>query len=235
MSTFILVHGSWHGAWCWDRAVPLLEAAGHRAIAVDLPGHGADHTPHYLRTFDAYVQRVIDVIEAQAVRPVLVGHSMGGTVITACAEARSDRISHLIYVAGYLPTNGQSLLDLAQTDTETMILPALVIEDGLHWIRDDAVDAALYADCSELDRAFARARLVKEPITVVSIPVHTTEARFGAVPRTYIETTGDKALGLGLQRRMQAATPCRVLSVATGHSPFFAAPAALVDRLIQAS
>lgn len=232
MSTFILVHGSWHGAWCWDRVVPLLEARGHRAIAVDLPGHGADRTPAAALTFAAYVERVTDVIDAQPEPVVLVGHSMGGTMVTAAAEARAEKVATLIYVTAYLPADGQSLLDLARTDAASRILPNLVVDGGMHWVRDEALVEVFLHDCSTEDRAFAIPRLVHEPLSVVETPVRTTAARFGRIPRTYIEATADHAVGIDLQRRMHAATPCRVMALPTGHSPFFAAPAALADAIV---
>lgn len=234
MSTFILVHGSWHGAWCWDRVVPLIEARGHRAIAVDLPGHGADRTPEGALSFAAYVERVTDVIDAQPEPVVLVGHSMGGTVVTAAAEARPEKVARIVYVAAYVPADGQSLLDLARTDTATRILPNLVAEGGMHWVREEALAEVFYHDCPPEDRDFAIARLVREPMAVVATPVRTTPARFGRIPRSYIEATGDRAIGIELQRRMHAATPCRAISLATGHSPFFAAPAALTDAIVAA-
>ena len=65
MSTYVLVHGSWHGGWCWDKVVPLLEAKGHKAIALDLPGHGADKTPISEITVDSYAARVCAALDAQ--------------------------------------------------------------------------------------------------------------------------------------------------------------------------
>jgi pimeloyl-ACP methyl ester carboxylesterase len=78
MATFVLVHGAWHGASAWDRVVPLLEAAGHRAIAFDLPGQGEDETPLELVTLDSYAERTCQQTSAQSEPVILVGHSLGG-------------------------------------------------------------------------------------------------------------------------------------------------------------
>jgi pimeloyl-ACP methyl ester carboxylesterase len=96
LARFLLVHGSWHGAWCWRDVLPLLRDAGHEAEAMDLPGHGEDRTPASEVTLDAYADAVVS-----ALRPgtVLVGHSMGGYAITAAAERAAKRISKLIDVA----------------------------------------------------------------------------------------------------------------------------------------
>ncbi|HZS41457.1 MAG TPA: alpha/beta fold hydrolase [Polyangia bacterium] len=229
MSTFVLVHGSFHGGWCWERVVPELVALGHRALAPDLPGRGGDAT----QTLDAYARSIGEVIAAQAEPVVLVGHSMGGVVITAVAERMPERLARLVYVCAFLPASGQSLLELAKSDTESALMPALVIDEasGLHHVRADGARVAFYHDCAEADAERAIARLGREPLAVVAAPVATTAERFGRVPRTYVECTDDRALGPSLQRRMHAAQPCRVERLASSHSPFYSQPAALARLL----
>ena len=86
--TFILVHGAWQGAWAWDTIVPRLEAAGHRAIAVDLPGNGHDDTPAADVGLPLYAQHVAGIIDRTEGPIVLVGHSMGGTAVSQTCELR---------------------------------------------------------------------------------------------------------------------------------------------------
>ena len=86
MSTYVLVHVSWGGAWCWDRVAPLLEQAGHHVVAFDLPAHGEDTTPVEQVTLASYTDRVVAVLDAQSEPVILVGHSHGGVVITQVAE-----------------------------------------------------------------------------------------------------------------------------------------------------
>ena len=107
MSTYVLIHGTWHGAWCWDKVIPLLEQAGHAAIAPDLPGHGKDKTPIPEVTLHAYVNRVCETINAQTEPVILVGHSMAGVIIIQAAEECPERIKMLVYVCAFLPGNGQ--------------------------------------------------------------------------------------------------------------------------------
>ena len=75
MSTFVLVHGAWHGAWCWEKVVPLLEGAGHEVVTLDLPGHGEDGTPALEVTMESYTDRVVGALDARSEPVVLVGHS----------------------------------------------------------------------------------------------------------------------------------------------------------------
>src|SRR6185295_8426805 len=121
MTTYVLVHGSFHGAWCWQPVVAALEARGARVIAPDLPGHGDDRTPVAQCTLQAYVDRVTAVLDAQEQNVVLVGHSMGGVVITQAAEARAEKIARLVYVCAFVPQNGQALIELAKQDTQSQL------------------------------------------------------------------------------------------------------------------
>ncbi len=101
MATYVLVHGAWHGGWCWSKLVPLLEATRHRAIALDLPGHGNDKTPLAELSLDRYVACVSTAIGTIDEPVVLVGHSLGGTVISQTAEMHPDRILKLIYLCAF--------------------------------------------------------------------------------------------------------------------------------------
>ena len=238
MSTFVLVHGSWHGSWCWQQVTPLLEQAGQVVQAIDLPGRAGDTTPLGEITLDHHVRRVLHALDAATEPVVLVGHSMGGVPITQAAERRPERIQALVYVAAYLPRNGEALVHLAQQDGQSVLLSNLTFREdcGDHLVNDEAVREALYADCSEEVAAWAARQLVPEPLAPVTTPVQLTAERFGRVPRVYVSTLQDRAVGPRLQQQMYTATPCLpVLTVNTGHSPFLAAPRALADQLLTAA
>jgi pimeloyl-ACP methyl ester carboxylesterase len=234
MSTYVLVHGAWHGAWCWEKVVPLLEKAGHRVEALDLPGHGEDRTPVGEVSLQSYVDRVCETLDAQSEPVVLVGHSMGGIVITQAAEYRPAGIKTLVYLTGFLLRNGETLLDVAQGDAEALVLPNLVMaEDQSHaTVRDEAIREVFYGDCSDEDVSRAKSLLVPQAAAPFATPVNTTEENFGRVPRVYIECLRDRAISPSVQRKMYTATPCqKVISMDTSHSPFFSAPEDLVAHL----
>jgi len=234
MSTYVLIHGAWHGSWCWDKIVPLLKQAGHTAIAPDLPGHGKDKTPIPEITLQGYVQRVCETVDAQVEPVILVGHSMGGGVITQAAEECPDKLKMLVYLCAFLPGNGESLFDWIQRNTESLLLPNRVLAEDKSYstIRGDAVKEVFYADCSDEDVARARSLLGPQASAPLRVPVRITEQNFGRLPRVYIETLQDKTVSLSLQRRMYAAVPCqKVIAMDTSHSPFFSAPEALVAHL----
>src|SRR4051812_20142149 len=125
MSNFVLVHGSWHGAWCWYKVVPRLRARGHHVDAVELPGHARDWTPPAAVTIDSYVERIHEAIDRAPGPVVLVAHSRGGLAITQAAERRHDRVAKLVYLAAYLLADGESVLDVAPGDTDSLVLPNL--------------------------------------------------------------------------------------------------------------
>ena len=101
MSTFVLVHGSWHGAWCWERIIPMLEKAGHRAIAIDLPAHGTDHTPLAEVNLKSYTDRLSAVLEKESEKVILLGHSMAGVVISQIAEYFPEKSKSLCICARF--------------------------------------------------------------------------------------------------------------------------------------
>jgi pimeloyl-ACP methyl ester carboxylesterase len=235
-STFVLVHGGWAGGWYWEKVVPLLEGAGHRVVAPDLPAHGDDGTPLSEVSLGSYVQRVLEAVDAAREPVVLVGHSSGGAVVAQASELRPDGVVRAVYLCAYLPADGQSVLDLGSTDRDGLIVPNLVVADDgrTATVRGDVIREALFADCSEEDYCRAVARFVPEVLAPAATPVTLTFGGFGRVPRTYIECRHDRAISPDLQRWMYTRTPCEeVLTLDTGHSPMYAAPAALAACLGQ--
>jgi pimeloyl-ACP methyl ester carboxylesterase len=234
MSTFLLVHGAWHGAWCWHKIMSRLEKMGHTVIAPDLPALGRDRTPVNrvsLATWREHVCRIVDSVPEPV---ILVGHSRGGIVISEVAEHRPQRVRMLVYLTAFLLRDGESLFDLAGSD-ETSLVPRNMVmseDKSSSTIREEALRDAFYGECSDDDVALARLCLQAEPTVPLATPVHITDANYGSVSRVYIECLRDKAMVLALARRMQAGLPCdRVLALDTDHSPFFSRPDELAAML----
>jgi len=177
MSTFVLIHGAWHGGWCWYKVIPLLEKKGHTVLAPDLPGHGRDKTPVSAVSLQMYVDRVCQLLDAQRDPVVLVGHSMGGSmVITQAAEYRPHKIQTLVYVAARLLRNGESSLSAGQGDPESLLRPNLVFvpDRSSVTVREEALKGVFYGDCSAEDVALAKTLLVPEAVALLATPVHTS-------------------------------------------------------------
>src|SRR5262245_61080351 len=114
MARFVFVHGAFGGAWTWEPIVGPLEAAGHTVETLDLPGGGDDQTPMTGGTLEAWAERVVDQLLRRPEPAVLVGYSMGGVIVTQAASNCPERVASLIFMAAFMPSNGQSLLDLTR-------------------------------------------------------------------------------------------------------------------------
>ncbi len=235
MSTFVLIHGAWHGAWCWHKVVPLLQKHGHTVIAPDLPALGVDKTPLHSVSLQSYADRVCEALEACGEAVHLLGHSMGGIVITQAAEAMPQKVKTLVYLTAFLLPNGRSLLEELHTDAAGEARGNLIFasDQSSAVIKPEALRDVFYADCSPADVALAQALLVPQATAPLATPVETTADRWGKIPRVYIECAADRAISLAAQRAMYARLPCqRVYSMATGHSPFLSAPETLSGHLL---
>jgi pimeloyl-ACP methyl ester carboxylesterase len=233
MSRFVLIHGAWHGAWCWHRLKAELEAAGHSVAAPDLPALGDDQTPAEKITLDYWARFVADRVNAQPGPVILVGHSRGGVVISQAAERAPENIARLVYVAGWLVPNGQSLAGVTHDMNDSLVIPNMVpVKSGVTCrVRDSVLREAFYGACSEDDFQFARERLRPEPLKPLVTPLELTQ-RFETLPRAYVECTRDRAIPLDAQRRMRELLPCdRVLTLETDHSPFFSKTTELAQWL----
>jgi pimeloyl-ACP methyl ester carboxylesterase len=223
MSTYVLVHGAYHGGWCYEQVVPLLEAAGHTAIAVDLPGHGENKKPIEEVTLAAYVDHVSAIIEAQSEPVILVGHSLGGMTITEVSERLPEKVSWVVYLTAVMLKNGQDRAELAVYDNpEPMTAKRVISADGLSaTMPSEIIPETFYGQCSETDVAQAMARLVPQATDPIKRTVTTTPERFGRVRRAYVKCLRDNAIPIAMQRAMIAAQPCeKVFTLDTDHSPF---------------
>jgi pimeloyl-ACP methyl ester carboxylesterase len=231
--TFVLIHGAWQGAWAWQRIIPLIEAQGHRAVAVDLPGNGHDDTPPGDVTTMLYAEHVAGLIDAIAGPVIVVGHSMGGTVAAQVSELRPQRIDVAIYLCAFLLPDGESILDFyarAWDDTMTGAHARVSYsEDGLlSTIDPGSAKAVFYAHAKPRDATQAAKRLTPQPEGGRRSKLQLSDENFGSVSRVYIETTQDASVFIKLQRRMHAETPCaHVFTLDTDHAPQLSAPQAL--------
>jgi pimeloyl-ACP methyl ester carboxylesterase len=236
MASFVLVHGAWHGGWCWNHVAPLLRAVGHRVLTPDLQAHGSDTTPFDEVTLDRYADRICELAESEAESVVLVGHSMGGGVITQAAERCASSIAALVYLAAYMPGPGSSIGQQAMADTSSLLWNHIVLDpvSGTAELDLSVTIECFYEDCSADDVSFAHERLMpRSPLQPLITPVDVSAECWGRVPRVYIECTKDRTVTIEMQRRIHRAWPCtKVFTLDTHHSPFFSQPRELVQSLL---
>jgi pimeloyl-ACP methyl ester carboxylesterase len=234
--TYVLVHGAWQAPYVWDEVRSDLLRKGNNVIVVELPGHGADNTPTYQLSLDAYRDKVIESISKVNGKVILVGHSMAGMVVSAVAENVPSKISKLVYIGAFLPASGQSLGELAQSDPDSELGPSLV-ESADHLTMDvkrENLTKLFINDGSEAAKNKVLENYRAEPAIPLGNKVTLTTAGFGSVEKVYIKTLQDIVISPNLQNRMIAAAGItKTFEVNTSHSPFLSQPHAVSDLLLK--
>lgn len=225
MTTFVLVHGSWHGAWCWERLVPELEARGHRALAMDLP---VDDPAAGLAEYAEVVAPFVPDESA-----VLVGHSLGAAVIPLVAARRA--VGRLVFLCPVVRRLGMSLAAQAPLDpdisTHDLSTGRTFFDDASSaWTDPAAATAAFFPDCDPDTAQWAASRLRRQYWRYWDEPNPLTSWPPGE--RRAIVCADDRLIGIDWARRripeLLGATP---VELPGGHSPFLSRPAVLADAL----
>lgn len=234
--SYILVHGAFQAGSAWEAVVPHLEAAGHSVVAVDLPGRDASGAAAQAVSLRSYIDAVVAAVRGAEAPVHVVGHSFGGIAISGAAEAVPEGIATLVYVAAYVPADGESMEALAYSDTDNgftersfVIAPdyshaTILAEDRARLFAGDGDAAAV---------ARLEASMIREPLGPIATPVTLSAAGFGSVTKAYVRTLQDRTVSPPLQDRMIArAGICRVADLETGHTPYLTAPEALAEAIL---
>ncbi|HEY1264743.1 MAG TPA: alpha/beta fold hydrolase [Terriglobales bacterium] len=224
MARFVLVHGAFVGAWIWGPFIERLKAAGHSAEAFDLPGLGDDHTPVSQVTLDAYAARLCEVLARRSEPAIVAGNSMGGIVATQGAARCPKRVAALVYVAAFLPKDGQSLLALTKlpegADDQVQANITIQGEPPAAVMPDAASRPALYGSCAEDVAAWAIAKQRPQPVAPFVTPVSIPPGALDGIKRYYVLCKRDRAIPPALQRRMISDNGCdAVVELDTDHTP----------------
>jgi pimeloyl-ACP methyl ester carboxylesterase len=229
-STFVLVHGAWHGGWCWNRVVPLLQAAGHRAFAITLTGLGdRAHLLSPAIDLDTHITDVVSMLEMDDLNDVvLVGHSYGGLVISGAAERAWRRIRRLIYLDALVPKHGQSAFDLNSPQFREKV-EREAADKGDRFKIMPMVDILGITDARDLE--WVRARLRPQPIATFQQPVDAPTFAQG-IPSVFILC---KQFGFGATAQRCRQNGWTVLEIDCGHDAMIVRPKELSEALIAAS
>lgn len=237
MMTFLLIHGAWHGNWCWDKIAPGLIKAGHTVLSPNLPGRKENELPHSEITLKTYVNFLEKLVEDIPQKIAVVSHSFGGVIATQLANEIPNKISSLIYVCAFLPENGQSLMDIAKA-TNHKKQPDSMIVDSLGMtisIQASSANELFFNCCSSEIQKWAIDHLCPEPFYPMTEKVKISDQNLAKIPKTYIECTLDNALTIEAQRKMCKRYVCTAISLPTDHSPFFSMPGELTAQIIRSS
>jgi pimeloyl-ACP methyl ester carboxylesterase len=228
MTTFSLVHGAWHGAWCWEALTPGLVEAGHDVVAVDLPCEDP------AAGFSDYADVVVASLQGRSEDVVLVGHSLAGQTIPLVAARRPVR--SLVYLCALVALPGRSLRQQIQ-DEPDMFVPGS--RDGLErvdgagttrWRDSSLARDTFYADCPDDVAQQALSRLRPQATTAYAQPCPLD--RLPDVPATYVICSDDRIVNPAWSRRRSAAVADALVELPGGHSPFLSRPDQLRDVLL---
>ncbi len=236
MTTFVLVHGSWHSGESWERITPLLEAAGHRALAPTLTGHG--DTAHLMTPevgLDTHVDDIVRVILAgDLTEVVLVGHSYGGSVISGAANRVPARIAHLVFVDAVVPEHGESAVDVMPAVFQPLIDRLAGTEREWLLPAPQPSEAGLFGITDPDDVARVAATLSGQSVRSWTQPVTLDNPAQVAIPRTHIHCAAHPRAA---DRRPVApvqpnGSPADVRQIASGHDCMVIAPGELTRMLL---
>jgi len=224
---YVIVPGAWSAPYAWANVKASLEKSGNTVIVVQLPCHGSDQTAPQNMSIDIYRDAVISAMNAVSGKVILVGHSLGGVVISEVAEKVPAKIEKLVYVAAFIPVSGQSMLDLAMTDGNSVTGGHLISSDGITIdVNPDYIIDGFIQDGTDEEKKLTLTNYRTEPFAPLTNKVTLTAANYGSVPKVYIKTLIDQTVSPDLQKRMLAATPEfeATYKLNTSHSPFLVKP-----------
>ncbi|HEX5286628.1 MAG TPA: alpha/beta hydrolase [Polaromonas sp.] len=239
MANFVLVHGAWHGGWCWQRVTAVLQKDGHRVHAVTLTGLG--ERAHLLSpsiTLDTHIDDVISAIEVEELSDVVLAvHSYAGMIGTAVADRLSKRLKHLVYVDAVVPKPGESWSSTQSAATQQQRLAAAQASTRFSFPPPDPEVFGLH----DADRAWVKRRQTPHPGNTYQSPLNFDVQRVAAVPRTFISCT-QPALPTIEPSRLRVKDPkfwdgewrpnSKIVELKTGHDPMISEPAALARILL---
>ena len=242
MANFVLVHGAWHGAWCWRRVVAPLAAQGHRVHAVTLTGVGdRAHLLSSLITLETHIADVADTIATEELQDVVLAvHSYAGMLGTAVADRMPQRLKHLVYVDAVVPRPSESWSGTHASATREARLAAAQASPDYSFPAPDPSVFGLVAQQYE----WVKRRQTPHPGHTYQAPLQFDAQRVASVPRTFIDCTQPPLGTIDVIRQRvrdpkywdgawQGGAGARLVELATGHDPMVSEPAALTRILLE--
>nr|WP_157519487.1 alpha/beta fold hydrolase [Modestobacter sp. Leaf380] len=230
MRDLVLVHGAWHGAWCWRRVLPLLADAGARAVTVSLTGVGEKaHLLGPAVTVATHVADVVAAVRAEECRDaVLVGHSYGGVPVTAAADVLGDAVGPLVYVDAVVPAPGECWSSLSPPETAAARRATIAATGAL------PPPPASAFGLTGGDAAWVDRRQTPQPGGVYDDPVDFSLPRWLARSRTFLDCTTPPLPTIDPSRaRVRSQPGWDVVELATGRDPMVSAPGLLAAELLR--
>ena len=231
LATFVLVHGAWHGGWCWIKVARLLRDVGHTVYTPTLTGLGdRAHLAHAGVDLGTHVQDIVALLEMEELRNIiLVGHSYGGMVISGVAGREAARLAHLVYLDAFVPRKGQAMIDLVAPEAAER-MRAGAKDHGEGW-RIPPLSPAELGVTSERDTAWIARRLVPQPIRTFEQPLAVDAAT--RLKRTYVYCSQPARGTFDQFLRFREDRGWRFHEVKTGHDAMVTAAGPITKILLE--
>ncbi len=232
---FVLIHGAWHGGWCWDGVVAELAKAGHTAEAPTMPGHNPGDNRAGI-TLDDYAQAIAAVLKRQTQPVVLVGHSSAGFLLQTAAPLAPEKIERLVFHNAFILPEGKSQFDLVPPEAaQGMTAAANASPDRCVPVIEDFVRGMLMAGESVETQNALLARLVPQPLALFTTPVSSKALNALAIPKSVVFCRDDASLPPGAYLGMaQGLGEFKLVELAGGHETLFTKPVVVAQGLLQA-
>lgn len=233
---FVLIHGAWHGGWCWQGVIAALEQAGHTAEAPTLPGHSPGDDRSQI-TFASYVDAIAQTLQGQTGPVVLVGHSSGGFLLQAAAPKAPEKIEKLIFLNAFILPDGVAQFDLVPPEAaQGMTAAAQASPDNSVPVIEDFVRHALMAGEPEAAQDALLSRLTPQPLALFTTKVSTAAFSQLTLPRAVVFCQDDASLPPGAYLGMaQGLGEFDLVQIAGSHEALFTQPQAVARALIAAA
>ncbi len=234
MKRFVLIHGAWHGGWCWEGVIRMLEKAGHTAEAPTMPGHAPGDDRSKV-TFNAYVEKIVQVLKKQPNPVILVGHSSAGFLLQSAAPKAANQIERLVFHNAFILPDGMAQFDVVPPEVaQSMIAAAKASPDHSVPVNEDFVRNVLMAgDTKELKDALIK-RLIPQPLALFTTKVSTGAFNKLTIPRTVLFCKEDASLPPGAFLGMaQGLGKFDLIEIPGGHETLFTRPQAVAQELIR--
>jgi pimeloyl-ACP methyl ester carboxylesterase len=229
--TFVLVHGAWHGGWCWRRVADRLEKGGHRVFAPTMTGLGErSHLIDLKPDLTMHITDIVNVIKWENLSDiVLVGHSNGGFIISGVAEKIEPAIASLVFLDAFVPENGESLAEIASPRVREGI-QAILQKGELSM----APPKAAFFQVNEKDRAWVDEKCTPQPVGTLTQKIALGGARERIAKKAYVRAKGYGSPGFdAIHAKLQTNPAWRVYEMPSGHDAMVDMPDRLVEILLE--
>lgn len=233
---FVLLHGAWHGGWCWDGVKQELEARGHQAVCPTMPGHRPEDDRSGI-TFQHYVDKIAQTLGAQSGPVVLVGHSSAGFMMQAAAPLAADKVAKVIFLNAFILPDNTSQFDIVPPEvSQGMTMAAQASPDNCVPVDEGFIRGVLMdgEPADKVDELIGR--LVPQPLALFTTKVPTKAFSDIAAPKAVVFCNKDVSLPPGAYLGMaQGLGKFDLIELDGGHEALFTQPKMVAEGLLKAA